>query len=241
MSDSSDERTPWPILAILGFLFFGGLVFFWPSLIKPFTFFEFWTTKGDFWDAVKGAWPWYTWGFGVSFLLLVFREVEITLDTPLEKFVSGTFISIWAGIAEEMAFRWIFFFSSIVMLPLLNWIFGGFIGLELIRWLYQYILCPIANFLTFGHLEPYLMNGYGWVVGAAVISSNGRFRDGHAYQGFFGLVNSWFLGMYMHWVVFKYGILPAMFIHFFYDFIIFTLEAIFSIFTKRTPNSRRRA
>lgn len=236
MSDSA--QTPWPLRAIWAFVFIGALAFFWPNLIKPFGFFEFWTTKGEFWEAVKGAWPWYTWGFGVTFLFLIFQKVKFTLDTPGKKFVRGTLISIWAGVAEEMAFRWLFFFSAIVILPVLNWIFGGIIGLELIRWLYQYILCPAGNFFTFGYLEPYLLNGYGWAVGAAVISSNGRFRNGHAYQGPLGLVNSWFFGMYMYWVVFKYGILPAMFIHFFYDFIIFTLEAIGSIFTMRRPHPR---
>ncbi len=240
MSDSSDKETPWPLNAIWVFMFFGGLVFFWPSLIEPFGFFEFWTMKGDFWTAVKGAWPWYAWGFGVTFLVLIFGKVSFTRETPGEEFINGTLISIWAGVAEEIAFRWLFFFSAIVMLPVFNWLLGGFIGLELIRWLYQDILCPVANFFTFGHLEPYLLNGYGWAVGAAVISSNGRFRNGHAYQGPIGLVNSWFFGMYMHWVVFKYGILPAIFIHFLYDFIIFTTRAIGSAFTEIYVRPKRR-
>ncbi len=238
MSDSNDTETPWPLKAVWAFMLVGALVFFWPSLIKPFGFFEFWTTKGDFWVAVKGAWPWYAWGFSATLLFLIFGKVKSTTDTPGEKFVYGTLISIWAGVAEEMAFRWLLFFSAIVMLPVINWILGGFMGIELLRWLYEDILCPIANFFTFGYLETYLMNGYGWAVGAAVISSNGRFRNGHSYQGLLGLVNSWFFGMYMHWVVFKYGILPAIFIHFFYDFIIFTLEAISSIFTNGRSNPR---
>lgn len=238
MSDTTDsaeksKEVPWPVRAILFFVFIGVLVSFWPTLIKPFGFFEFWDMKGDFCEAVKNAWPWYAWGFGVTFLALFSNENKPTPGTPGEKFLGGTLISIWAGIAEEIAFRWLFFFSAIVMLPVVNWILGGFMGLELLRWLYQYILCPIANFFTFGYLETYLLNGYGWAVGAAVISSNGRFRNGHAYQGPLGLVNSWFFGMYMHWVVFKYGIMPAMFIHFLYDFIIFSLRAFGAIFVKR--------
>jgi len=237
-NDESNHQTLWPLSAIFVFIFFGSLVYFWPSLIEPFYYFEFWTTKGDLWEAVAGAWPWYLWGFSATTLLLFFREVRITQESPKEKFIHGTLISVWAGVAEEIAFRWLFFFSALVMFPVLNWIFGGFIGLDLFRWLYQYILCPIANFFTFGYLEPYLMNGYGWAVGAAIISSNGRFRDGHAYQGPLGYVNSWFFGMYMHWIVFKYGIIPAILIHFLYDFIIFTLEAIRSAFIVRHSNKR---
>lgn len=230
---SKSTQIPWPISAAWAFVFIGGLVFFWPDLIKPFGFFEFWTIKGNFWEAVTGAWPWYAWGFGLTTILLIIRDVRFVTESPMEKFVDGTLISIWAGVAEETAFRWLFFFSAIVMLPVLNWILGGFMDIDLIRWLYQYALCPIANWVTLGYLESYLMNGYGWAIGAAVISSNGRFRNGHAYQGPLGLVNSWFFGMYMHWVVFKYGILPAIFIHFFYDFIIFTLEAIASAIKDR--------
>lgn len=238
MSDSKSAKITWPLIAIGAFLFIGGLVFFWPSLIKPFSFFEFWTTKGDFWEAVKGAWPWYAWGFGATFLSRVFSKTSLTQVIPTEMFVHGTVISIWAGVAEEIAFRWLFFFSAVVILQLFNWIFGGFMGLELIHWLYQYILCPVANFFTLGYLEPYLLNGYGWVIAAAVISSNGLFRNAHAYSGLLGFINSWFFGMYMHWVVFKYGILPAIFIHFLYNFIIFTLEAIASIFMNRHHRSR---
>ncbi len=234
MANSKKLHLPlWPLWAVWVFMFIGGLVFFWPGLIKPFGFFEFWTIKGDFWEAVTGAWPWYVWGFGLTIIFMVVREAEFVTESPMEKFIKGTLISVWAGVAEEMAFRWVFFLSAIVMLPVFNWVLGGFIDLDLIRWLYEKALCPIANWVTFGYLEPYLMNGYGWAVGAAVISSNGRFRNGHVYQGPFGLVNSWFFGMYMHWVVFKYGILAAMFIHFLYDFIIFTVRAVVSAFKDR--------
>ena len=234
--------TAWSILAFKVFIVIGALVFFWPDLIKPFRYFEFWTVKGAFWEAVKESWPLYVWGVSATFFFMFFRRIRYTCDSPMDKFISGAWKSIRAGVLEEMAFRWIFFFSAIVLLPVANWLMGGFMGLDIIRWLYQYILCPFANLLTFGHLEPYLMKEYGWVIGAAVVSSNGRFSNAHSYQGLLGLVNSWFFGMYMHWVVFKYGILPAMFIHFLYDFFIFTLEAVGSIFTERyiPPRSRSR-
>lgn len=246
MSNSTNEEgvakgTPWHILAFKIFFIIGALVYFWPSLIEPFRYFQFWPLKGSFWEAVKGAWPWYLWGVGVTLIFMPFSQSGYTFDTPMDKFISGTWKSVWAGVAEEMAFRWIFFFSGMVLLPAANYLLGGFMGFDLIRWLYQGILCPVANLFTFGYLEPYLLNGYDWAVGAAVISSNGRFRNGHWYQGPIGLVNAWFFGMYMHWVVFKYGILPAIFIHFFYDFLIFTLKAVGSSFTETyiPPRARR--
>jgi hypothetical protein len=39
-------------------------------------------------------------------------------------------------------------------------------------------------------------------------------------------VNSWFLGMVLFYIMFHYGLLSAIIVHFIYDFIIFTIRAI---------------
>jgi hypothetical protein len=235
MSDSNEEkRDDWVSASIGAFIFIGTLVFFWPSLIKPFSFFEFWVIKGDLWQTVWSAWPLYTWGIVGTLIFSFFRENRREDDVePMVLFVTGILRSAIAGIIEEIAFRWLLFLSAVVMLPVVNWIFLGFMGLDIVQWVYTAILCPIANFFTFGYLEPYLMNGYGWAVGAAVISSNGRFRNGHAYLGPIGYVNSWFGGMYLHYIVFTYGIISAIIIHFLYDFCIFTLYAIIAGMSRR--------
>ena len=80
---------------------------------------------------------------------------------------------------------------------------------------------PVVNFLTLGHLQPYLLGSLGWAVGAAIISSNGKFRDGHAYQGLFGWINAWFCGMFFFYLMFTYGILASIIVHFLYDILIF--------------------
>ncbi len=238
-SESEDTGSSWLSNAVFAFTCMGGLVIFWPGLIAPFSFFEFWRIKGDFYEIVWSAWPLYLWGFGTTMILLLSSSINATPGTFGEKFVDGTVQSALAGVLEEIAFRWLLFFAAFVSLPIFNWILGGFMGFDLIRWLYVDILCPIANFFTLGYLDSYLNQESAWVVGAAMISTNGQFRNGHAYQGPFGFVNSWFGGMYLHWVVFNYGLLPAIAIHFFYNFTICTLVAIMTGSSDRPDYSRR--
>lgn len=208
------------------FIIVGILVFFWPSLIEPFSFFEFWTIKGSLWAAVKNAWPIYFWGISVTTVMFVIKRDSLPGEDPIDILLNGTVMSILAGILEEIAFRWLIFFLAIVMIPVMDWLLLGFVGLHLIQWIYVVILCPIANFFTLGYLEEYLLNGYGWAVAAAIISANGDFRNGHRYLGWPGYINSWFLGMYFFWVVFNYGLIAAIIIHFLYDFFIFCTVAL---------------
>ena len=69
-----------------------------------------------------------------------------------------------------------------------------------------------------------------WAVGAAVVSANIFFRDGHKYQGPFGVLNAWFIGLVMFWVMFTYGVWPAIICHFLYDFLIYATVAFMRLF-----------
>lgn len=98
-------------------------------------------------------------------------------------------------------------------------------GFDPLIWLYS-LLIPIADFATLGALHEHLYHPHSWAVGAAILSSNAVFRDGHKYQGPFGIINSWFGGMVLFWVMFNYGLLAAMCIHFLYDFVYFCTIAL---------------
>jgi hypothetical protein len=200
------------------------LVSLWPKLIAPFKLFEFWHIKGSLLDAVMNAWPIYLWGISATALLAVFRS-GVPDEDPGDILIKGTFISIRAGILEEIAFRWLIFFLAIIIIPAIDWALLGFMGVHWVKWLSVFV-ASVANIFTLGYLEDYLLGGYGWVVAAAVISANSNFRDGHRYLGWLGYVNSWFLGMYFFWVMFTYGIIAAIFIHFLYDFCVFAAAAV---------------
>ena len=59
-----------------------------------------------------------------------------------------------------------------------------------------------------------------------MLYTNAFFRDGHRYQGPIGVLNSWFAGMFLFWIMFTYGLPAAILVHFMYDFLIFSLGAI---------------
>ncbi len=223
MSDKDEKSGDnWISGALFGFVVIGILVFFWPSLI-PFRFFEFWTTKGSLWDAVTSMWPLYVWGIVLN--LIHFAYNGRPQGAPAEILIGGTIVSLLAGVTEEIAFRWLIFFSSIVLIPVTDWILLGFMGIHIVQWVYGWI-CWAANIATLGYLSAYLFHPWGWAVGAAMISSNGRFRNAHAYQGIVGIIDAWFFGMCMFWVLFNHGIIAAIITHFLFDFFIFLLVAI---------------
>ncbi|MBI2030726.1 hypothetical protein HYT05_03820 [Candidatus Kaiserbacteria bacterium] len=216
-----------------------GYVIWHTSDTLPFGFWQFWHIRGSLWEAVIGAWPIYLWGAGLTALVAFTRWNGYTAQ-PIHIFTKGFLVSLLAGVLEEIWYRWLIFFLAILMIPVMDYLLLGFWGLHGIQWIYVAILCPIANFFTLGYLEPYLLNGHGWAVSAAIISANGRFRNAHKYLGPFGYVNSWFLGVYFFWVMFNYGIVVAMIIHFLYDLFIFTVPAIDAVLENRLQAVRRR-
>lgn len=87
------------------------------------------------------------------------------------------------------------------------------------KWLYTAAIIPFIDIVTLGKLTTQLYQ-YGWFVGAALISSNWQFGQGHTYQGCLGWLNSWIIGMLMFYFVFNFGLLFAMAIHALYDIVI---------------------
>jgi len=91
--------------------------------------------------------------------------------------------------------------------------------LTLAKWWYVGVILPLVNFITLGKLSAQLF-GYSWYVGAALVSSNWKFGEGHLYQGCLGFVYTWIIGMLMFWFTFNFGLPFAMLVHIVYDIII---------------------
>jgi len=105
---------------------------------------------------------------------------------------------------------------------------GGFP--DPIMWFYDVLLKPLADWTTFGHLHEQIYHPHSWAVGAGMLSANVFFRDGHKYQGTFGVINAWFGGMVLFWVLFQYGLIACMVVHFLYDFAIYATVAFMRLF-----------
>lgn len=194
----------------------------------PFAVFSFWQTRGGVTDWVSDVWFIFAWGVGVTALVAFLTRNPWTKNRNAEQIiVGGLVISVIAGVAEEIIYRWLAFLAAIPMLLLSNWIFGGFLfGTGLPEWLFTHAFGPLADFVTFGALHEQLSHPYGWQVGAALLAANAAFRNGHKYQGPVGVVNSWFLGMVFFWLLFQYGLLAAIAVHFLYDLFLFVVEYV---------------
>lgn len=196
-----------------------------PTVI-PFTTFEFFTV--DIANIARSMWamiPLFCYGLLIN--IPGYMSGIKSSYTRNELFVEGTKISLFAGIVEELIFRWIFFYSAIIAIAVVDFILLGFIfPYGILGALYNWILIPISSFLTAGYLDTWLYHIDSWVIGAAIISANGKFRDGHSYQGCLGYLTSWFAGMIFFYIMFTGGIFAAIVVHFFYDFFICTTAAI---------------
>lgn len=205
---------------------------FFPEAI-PFGPFELWDTKGSPSDWITSSWPILVWAIGVTSLCFLTRNHWKVNRKAGLIFAKGTLISVAAGVVEEICFRWILFLHFIVMAKVINFLLLGFIGLGIIEAFQVYISGPIANFFTFGYLGEYLGNPTAWAVGVGILSANALFRNGHKYQGIVGFVNSWFIGMFMFILLFKYGLLACILVHFLYDFLIFFIQYVDMVIERR--------
>ena len=218
-------------LTFLGLAVLSVITLIEPSL-SPFWFFQFWTIQGSLLEAIWSAWPLYLFMIGLNAWSL-FRKYDGYKDTLRDIFQMGFAVSAWAGFVEEVFFRWLCFFGAMILMPLINWFLWYLTGVEIIRNFYVGVVLPLANFFTLHYLQDVLMDGYGWIVGAAIITANGQFRNGHAYQGLFGFTLSWFFGMYMFWIMFHFGLPAAILIHFLTDLCVFMTVWVDAFFEKR--------
>ncbi|MDA2922963.1 hypothetical protein MYX07_06900, partial [Patescibacteria group bacterium AH-259-L07] len=140
---------------------------------------------------------------------------------------------ICAGVLEEIKFRWLSFFLGIIGAKITNFLFFGFLGLGIPKWFFLHIAGPVVNFVTLGKMSWLLFHPAGWFVGAAALAANAKFRDIHKYLGIFGYFNSWFIGFVMFWLMFEYGLVTAIIVHFLYDFLIHAVRYLDRIFERK--------
>ena len=201
-----------------------------PGLI-PFSYFGVWDSHGTgFADWMRAGWPLLAYGLVLSSFLSIYKKIAghklQEVGTKRDMFFSGLLVSLWAGVAEEIAFRWFLFYGSFAFLAIGNFLFFGWLGFGLPQWLNMHLLAPVANWTTFGYLQGWIYYPGTWIVGASLLSANSFFRDGHKYLGIVGFINSWFVGMFLFYMMFNFGLMSAIILHFSYDVIIFTMAAI---------------
>lgn len=206
-------------VSLFSFVLVGVLKLAWPTII-PFGFWDMWTSKGPFWTSLLSVWPLFVWAIGLTVVGFMFGNRPSGYDIASDLLIKGVASGAFAGVFEEISYRWLLFYLSLIVVPVLDWLFLGFAGLHIVHWMYMSVLCPIADFFTLGYLHQYLGGSMGWIVAAGIISTNTDFRDGHKYLGTIGYINSWFGGMFLFWIVFNHGLLVAIAAHFLYNFLV---------------------
>lgn len=206
----------WVLTGIMLFLVVLVEVFL-PQVI-PFTLFEFWNLKGSVVEVLKTSWLLFVWAILINLVQLTrVRNRPGLIKNAKQALSIGIQACLWAGIVEEVVFRWIVFYFQIIAYQLVNFFLLGFTGTGILEWIQLHISGPIVNFLTLGFLQQQLLGKLGWSVGAAMISSNRQFGNVHLYQGPLGWLNSWVIGMFLFFLMFEYGLFAAMLVHFLYD------------------------
>jgi hypothetical protein len=170
------------------------------------------------------VWFIFAWATVVPLLAVyLLKGRSVSYDSRTEQIVKGWWISLNAGVFEELTFRVFLFLAAMVIEPWVNVIT---FGLE--RWLTVNVEVPVANWATLHALQPQFTAHPNWVFAGAIITASVWFRNGHKYLGPIGYINSWFIGMVMFYLVFNYGLVTAIVAHFVYDAIIFTIGGLTS-------------
>jgi len=213
------ESKNWYLTGGVSFVFLIIVTHFWPHVI-PFGLFQFWKNN-NIYAGVNASWPIFLWGTSVTAIYAIFTLNSRETNGDAEKILWGGFIiSAIVGVFEEIIFRWILFLTAIIGVKISNFILCG-----LIKWLHLNFFGVIINFITLKKMS-WLIFGMGWSVGAAALVANAKFRGEHAYLGVFGYFNSWFIGFFLFWIMFKYGIITAITVHFLYDMLIFIVRYV---------------
>lgn len=228
-------------LLLVGLWFLQWVSQLWGGVLY-FSLAELWSSDGTVAQGLNAVWFIFLWAFAVNLYYGVRSSHELSEFSSAHILSAGTWISLNAGVFEELAYRWLRFSIAMLTLPLVNFILFGFVPgqMGLLHWLYEYILLPIANFTTFGALDDYLFHPASWVIGAAIISANGKFRAAHSYAGFLTWINSWFIGMVMFYLMFNYGLLTAIIAHVLYDLVVFGTAAFMNSLRPTRRSSRAR-
>lgn len=177
---------------------------FWPEIFDPW---QYWCLTDNIITAVTQSWPLYLYGLVITVILL--RQAEYLDPDDRVSFIN-IYRSVMAGIIEEVGYRCIFIFTSMISIILLKRLIPG-----IVTWYYNTIFF-ITDIATL-RLMHNIIYGFPEIFMAAALSANVAFRDGHKYQGTLGMLNAWFVGLYLLQIMLTKGLVIAILVHMIYD------------------------
>lgn len=197
-------------LIIISFIIWLVVAPFLPGLFyDPF---EAWLFTDDVFGAVMESWPVFFYGVCITLVMFAFPHKYVHDKEVV--FLQDIYKSVMAGILEEVGYRCMFILMAILALFILDSIFFG-----AVMWVFENITFFIVDLMTFGLIRRYIY-GLPAIFVAGALIANLRFRDGHSYQGAIGMIQSWYMGLYLLVVMVTQGLAIAILVHMIYDLII---------------------
>ena len=211
---------------------------FWPWVV-PYGFWDLWQTHGTIADWLTAGIPMFIWAIVLNGLILFNTKNKPEQNRHAEGgLVFGIIRSVWAGVSEEILFRWLIFMGAFAAIACCNFLFfGGWLHFGVAEFLQVHLTGPVADFCSTGYMHQYLNNTENWMLGAAIISANIKFRDGHKYQGLLGLINSWYAGLFLFYIMFNFGVPAAILVHAVYDILCYTVAYLDCIIERAQGNA----
>lgn len=166
------------------------------------------------WSLVTG-WMAAAWEeFGYRWFYICFGMISIIFMNWLFGTVLGWGLALLLlGFAAYQFFDDEPILGGLLLIPTVLCVFFA-LKADPLFWLYEVFFMPLLNFVSLGAytniVDPTQYNPV-FIMGAIV--ANAWFRDGHKYQGSFGIMNSWLAGFVLLYATLNYGLLTAVVIH----------------------------
>lgn len=203
-----------------------------PFAAVPFIFEEFLFFKGAWWEPIWAAWPL----FFVGFVINIWKITTTTNPPEVQENASmipihGVSASLFAGIMEEIVFRWVLLYGYMEILWILNDITVYLFDVPILKIIAEIAFGGFTNFIV-GNAQHILTQPTAWTIGAAagtwtlgmaILPSVMKFQQGHLYQGMIGWILSGFAGLVFFRIMFNYGLFAGMWVHFLFDMTIFLM------------------
>lgn len=217
------------IMMIVGIIFARLLL---PFATVPFVFEEFLFFKGAWWEPIWAAWPLFLIGFVINFwkMATTTNPPEVQKNAPTIP-IHGLSTSLFAGIMEEVVFRWVLLYGYMGILWILNDVTAYLFDVPILKIITEVVFGGFTTIIV-GNAQDILVHPAAWTIGAAagtwtlglaILPSVMKFQQGHLYQGVTGWIFSGFAGLVFFHIMFNYGLFAGMWVHFLFDMMVFLM------------------
>jgi hypothetical protein len=170
------------------------------------------------WGTVLRFWPLFLEGVAINLLPLIAetrwpmraRESKRLFEWEL---VTYSFAGVW----EELGFRWAFICYVMIVIVVANSVLGAVFGWHDPMYALYGFVALVIHFTTLTLMDPVLYDSHQPFLIFGALIANWCFYNGHKYEGFYGALNAWYCGLIFLYATLTYGLWTAIVVHAVYD------------------------